>query len=232
MSNLIHSLSLTEFKLCLVLNYTIVWYFLYNAMGLISSKKAFQLKLIAVLFYTTIPVFLAVTLAQQGFSRTAMITSTQVHLLLIIVAYYLFSTIEELRIKERYNVSIILHHVGFGTMLFLVAVSTDIPAYGLWAVAVQFSAIFVSIRSVLKAAPALYAKFNPLLEECDFIVFFHSRVIFQTLIMFVAVVEMDCGGVSYIAISMGTLLAMSLNLFWFKQILMRRANVKKNVFAA
>jgi hypothetical protein len=52
-------------------------------MGLISSNKAFQLKLIAVLFYSKIPVFLAVTLAQQEFSRTAIITSTEVHLLLI-----------------------------------------------------------------------------------------------------------------------------------------------------
>jgi hypothetical protein len=201
-------------------------------MGLISSNKAFQLKLIAVLFYATIPVFLAFTLAQQQFSRTTIITSTQVHLLLMIVAYYLFSTIEELRIKERYNVSIILHHVGFGSLLFVAAVSSDIPAYGLWAVAVQFSAIFVSIRSVLKASPALYAKFNPLLEACDFIIFFLSRVIFQTLIMFIAVVDMDCGGISYIAISMATLLAMVLNFSWFKQILIRRANVKNNVLAA
>jgi hypothetical protein len=70
-------------------------------MELISSNKAFQLKLVAVLFYSTIPIFLAVTLAQQEFSRTSLITSTQVHLLLMIVAYYIFSAIEEWRVKER-----------------------------------------------------------------------------------------------------------------------------------
>jgi len=196
-------------------------------MGLISSDKRFRLKLVTVLFYTSIPIFLALTLVEQGISRTTEISTIQVHLLLVIVAYYLFSTIEELKIKSTYNWSIIVHHVVFGIILLTIAINTNIPAYGLWAIAVQFSAIFVSIRTVLKAFPILYARFNPILETCDFVVFFVSRIVFQTLIMLILIIDIDPSGF----ICTGVVLSLYLNLFWFKQILMRRISKKQMILA-
>lgn len=223
MSIPLHVFSQIELSFFLTLNYTIIWFLLYNSLSLFVKDKHFKLKLVTVIFYICVPTFLAILLIQDLWTKNTQITMLQLHVLFVIVAFYSFSTIMEFKVKPKYNWSLIIHHTVFGVVIFFATTMiTNSPSYWLWVIAVQFSGIFVSLRNILVKYPNWAAAINPFLEQCDFITFLSIRIIFQTLLMFLVASEMDyCATMDYIILSAFGL-SLVLNLHWFKLILRRR----------
>ncbi|WP_052599648.1 hypothetical protein [Aureispira sp. CCB-QB1] len=230
MSSLIHTLSLTELKLYLVFTYTLVWYFLYNAFGFVAQNKAQQLKIITAFFYCLVPTTLSILLFRGTLNGEVNLSSAHIHFLLVIVSFYSFSTIEEFRIKSNYNWALIIHHIAFGLVILKFAISADIPSTWLWIVAVQFSSIFVSLRSILKSYPKLYKRFNTVLEEADFWTFLLVRMLFQTFMMLSAIYDMYLVDEYRYVLIAAFFLSMLLNIIWFNQIVAKKIRRNKKIF--
>lgn len=232
MFNLFHVFSSIELKFYLVLNYTIIWYLIYTILGPFAKSKVFQLKMTTAIFYVIVPTTLTAFLIQDLWIQNTVVRFIEMHFLLIVIAFYLFSTIAELKLKSTYNWSIIIHHIVFGTILFIGAIlAEDSPSYWLWIIAVQFSGIFVSIRKLLVLYPNWYTTINPFLEKCDFFTFLSVRIIFQTILMFFLAAEMSYNsGIDYLILA-AFVLSFGLNLYWFRLILKRGKGGSKKVIS-
>lgn len=84
MLNLSHALSLTELKVYSLVNYAIVWYFIYNALKLVQQDGVLRLKITTVLFYATVPTSLATYLLVEAFQGlNGLLNSVHIHFLLL-----------------------------------------------------------------------------------------------------------------------------------------------------
>lgn len=211
-----------EVKLLYLVGYTIAWYFTYSLISYYFQKKRLAFKWITVAFYLTVPTSFSVVLLGNYMKGDYQLNSVHIHYLLIIVGFYIFSTIEELRLNSTSNWSLIIHHIVFGLLLSFYLILENFPSSFLWAVAVQFTGVFLSMKALSIEYPKYYYKYRLMLEEADYWCFLVFRVFFQTLIMAYIIYEMNRMGTLNIFAPLACILAMYLNLRWFVRISVRR----------
>ncbi|MEO1435809.1 MAG: hypothetical protein AAFV80_09760, partial [Bacteroidota bacterium] len=220
---LLPTLPSLEVKLILLANYIVCWYVLEALSQLVFKDRSFRFKLIDVLFYSVLSTGFAGILLMEHLQGQFELTTLHIHFLLSTVAFYLFSTLEALRSDQATNWPLVLHHVGFGTILMWYAMLANFPSTYLWMVAVQFTSMFPAFKSLLKRhSPIHFQRYRASLEEADFWCFLCFRIFLQTGVMLYGMYEMYHWGLMHVLIPIGFLLAMYLNIAWFTKIIARR----------
>ncbi len=216
---------------------TLVWYLLYFSLKFSNSiylqSKSQWLDAMTVAHAFLIPSLVVVVMLTSGevWGYTQSLSLLQQFVAYGSISFYIFSAIETIRVFDQPDKGIIAHHVLLGTMMTLGYSSSEAPAFFVWVLAGQATAIFYHTYLILKSIPTTtsttltrwynYNFYSCLLLRVGFVGLF-----FISLYQFEA--RYDRLGTNIeVVVLLALLVYLVLNVYWISKMIVRKFQKRK-----